>query len=182
MRVLVPFSTGVEEIEFVAVVDILRRAGADVVTAGLGDLEVVGRSHIKIVADAMLGDVLHQAWDMVVLPGGLPNAYHLRDHVELKHLVQQVWQQGIVGAICAAPLALAAYGLTQDKKVTSYPAIQSVLSDMDDRLIYQKQAVVVDGNLISSQGAGTAVEFALVLVKVLFGSEKATIIREEIVA
>ena len=182
-RVLVPFSTGVEEIECVAVVDILRRADVEVCLASLDGEPVTGRSGITIAADAALADVKEDNWDMVVLPGGLPNAHLLRDDVHVKAVVQRLHDQHkAIAAICAAPTVLAAYGITDGRKVTSYPAFQQEMEQRVPSSVYFDEAVVEDDLLITSRGAGTAVVFALRLVARLCGEEKAEEIRISIVA
>jgi len=182
-RVLVPFTEGVEEIEFVAVVDILRRAGIDVVMASLGGAAVKGRSNIIITADAKLADVADEPWDMVVLPGGLPNAYLLRDDGNVKSVVKRLRsQRKTIAAICAAPTALAAYGITEGRNITSYPAMKEEIQKLSPSAIYCDDAVVEDDFLITSRGAGTAVEFALHLVTRLCGKEKSEEIRQSIIA
>lgn len=182
-RVLVPFSEGVEEIEFVAVVDILRRAGVDVVMASLGPGAVTGRSNITIDADVELDDVLNEQWDMIVLPGGLPNADILRHDERVKTAVHRLRERDKpVAAICAAPTALAAYGVVEGKRVTSYPAMQEVMQELAPEAVYVDDAVVEDDFLVTSRGAGTAVEFALRLVAKLCGEAKAREIQASIVA
>ncbi len=182
-QVLVPFTTGVEEIELVAVVDILRRAGIEVCLASLDGRDVTGRSHITIKADAALADKTTQAWDLIVLPGGLPNAHLLRDNELVKSVVtRQAAMRKTVAAICAAPTALAAYGITAGKHVTSYPSCQQEMEQLQPSSVYVDDTVVEDDFLITSRGAGTAVEFALHLVKVLCGQGKADEIRRSIVA
>lgn len=181
-RVLVPFSRGVEEIEFVAVVDILRRAGLDVVTASLEGHEVTGRSNITIHPDAALADVKNEDWDMVVLPGGLPNAHLLRDDANVEAVVRRLRdERKAIAAICAAPTALAAYGITDGRCVTSYPACREEMEKQSPSAVYVDDAVVEDDFLVTSRGAGTAVEFALRLVARLCGEEKADEIRASIV-
>lgn len=182
-RVLVPFARGVEEIEFVAVVDILRRAGVEVCAASLDGLAVEGRSGITMHPDAALGDVMHDDWQMVVLPGGLPNAHLLRDDVNVKAVVARLRsERKSIAAICAAPTALAAYGLTADMRVTSYPACRKEMESLQPSSVYVDDAVVEDDFLITSRGAGTAVEFALRLVARLCGEGKSAEIRASIVA
>lgn len=181
--VLIPFTTGVEEIEFVAVVDLLRRAGLEVCTASLDGEAVIGRSAITIAADATLAEIVDQAWDMVVLPGGLPNAQLLRDDADVKKVVLRLYREsGAIAAICAAPTALAAYGVTQGRRVTSYPTFQHEMEALQPDSIYVDDAVVEDGCLITSRGAGTAVAFALRLITRLCGKQKAEEIRQSIVA
>jgi len=182
-NVLVPYTTGVEEIEFVAVVDILRRAGIEVTMASLDGHAVTGRSGITITPDARLTDVADREWDMVVLPGGLPNAHLLRDDPDVKAVVQRLRdRRKTVAAICAAPTALAAFGVTENRRVTSYPSTQEELETLSPSAIYMDDAVVEDDFLVTSRGAGTAVEFALCLVGRLTDPEKATEIRTSIVA
>ena len=182
-RVLVPFTEGVEEIEFVAVVDILRRAGVEVCMASLDGATVTGRSGISMLPDAALRDVMHEDWDMVVLPGGLPNAHLLRDDGHVKAVVERLRvERKSIAAICAAPTALAAYGMTADMRVTSYPTCRSEMENLQPSSVYVDDAVVEDDFLITSRGAGTAVEFALRLVARLCGEEKAAEIRQSIVA
>jgi 4-methyl-5(b-hydroxyethyl)-thiazole monophosphate biosynthesis len=182
-NVLVPFTTGVEELEFVAVVDILRRAGLKVCTASLDGATVTGRSGITIQPDASLTDVMQDEWEMVVLPGGLPNAHLLRDDANVKEIVERLRQQRkSIAAICAAPTALAAYGLIDGRRVTSYPGVKAQIQELAPSAVYVDEAVVEDDFLTTSRGAGTAVEFALRLVSRLCGQEKADEVRTSIVA
>jgi 4-methyl-5(b-hydroxyethyl)-thiazole monophosphate biosynthesis len=182
-RVLVPFTTGVEEIECIAVVDILRRANIEVCLASLDGEMVTGRSGITIAANATLADVMNENWDMIVLPGGLPNAHLLREDAHVKAVVQHLREQRkSIAAICAAPVALAAYGITEGLRVTSYPAFQKEMEQLALSSVYSDEAVVEDGFLVTSRGAGTAVAFALRLVARLCGEEKAEEIRVSIIA
>ncbi|GMQ99654.1 MAG: DJ-1/PfpI family protein [Zetaproteobacteria bacterium] len=182
-RVLTCFTTGVEEIEFIAVVDILRRADIGVVMASLDGKSVTGRSNITIKADAALPDVMDEDWDMVVLPGGLPNAHLLRDDANVRVVVERLRdERKSIAAICAAPTALAAYGITQGMRVTSYPACQEEMETLQPSSVYVDDAVVEDDFLTTSRGAGTAVEFALRLVARLCGENKSEEIRQSIVA
>ncbi len=182
-RVLVPFAKGVEEIECVAVVDILRRAGVEVCLASLNGAAVTGRSDIVIQPDADLRDVKDEDWDMVVLPGGLPNAHLLRDDANVRAVVERLRdERKSVAAICAAPTALAAYGLTDGLRVTSYPSCREEMETLQPGSVYVDEAVVEDDFLTTSRGPGTAIEFALRLVARLCGEDKSREIRESIVA
>lgn len=182
-RVLVPYSRGFEEIETVSVVDILRRAGVEVCLASLEGGPVEGRSGIVIQPDASLDDVMDQEWDMVVLPGGLPNAVTLRHDERVRRLISLISErQGWVAAICAAPTALAAYGVTKGRKVTSYPSCREDMEKLDPDCIYVDDDVVEDGGLITSRGPGTALAFALRLVSRLCGEAAAQKVGEEILA
>jgi len=181
-KVIVPFTTGVEEIEFVSVVDLLRRAGVEVCMASLDGEPVTGRSGITIAADAGLPEVMADAWDMAVLPGGLPNAHLLRDDVNVRALIDRMRaERRSIAAICAAPTALAAYGITEGMRVTSYPACKPDMEALQPSSVYVDEAVVEDDFLITSRGPGTATAFALHLITRLCGAETAARIRSEIV-
>lgn len=181
-KVLIPFTEGVEEIELVAVIDVLRRADVTVCAASLDGKVVVGRSTITLQADAALLDVMHDDWDMVVLPGGLPNAFLLRDDANVKAVVERLREERkSIAAICAAPLALAAYGITAGKRVTSYPACQDDMETLQPSSVYVDDVVVEDDFLTTSRGPGTAIAFALRLVAKLCNEEKAEEIKQSIV-
>jgi len=182
-RVLVPFTTGVEEIELVAIVDILRRAGVEVCMASLDGKPVVGRSGITLGADQHIQNSANTSWDMITLPGGLPNAQLLQENPIVKDIIcKHAAQNKTVAAICAAPIALAHFGLTANKQVTSYPSFEGDMQQLQPSSNYRQQAVVEDNNIITSRGAGTAVEFALTLVSNLCGQQQAEEIRTSIVA
>lgn len=183
MKVLVPFTTGVEEIEFVAVVDILRRAGIEVVTASLDGQPATGRSNITIAPDSNIDAAMEQDWEMIVLPGGQPNANLLCEDARVKAVTLRLKaERKSIAAICAAPTALAAYGVIEDQCVTSFPACQADMEALAPAAVYVDEVVVEDDFLITSRGAGTAVEFALRLISRLCGEDKSDEIRNEIVA
>ena len=181
-RVLLPYTTGVEEIECTNLVDILRRAGVGVCLASLDGAPVMGRSGIYIQADAKLSDVHAEDWDMVVLAGGLPNAHLLRDCPEIQDLLQETHRkQRHISAICAAPMALAAAGVIGNRRFTCYPSCeQEILQQQTAAHYISEQAVVCDGTLTTSQGPATAMPFALQLVRILCGEDKATAIQHEL--
>ncbi|MDX8402108.1 MAG: DJ-1/PfpI family protein, partial [Mariprofundaceae bacterium] len=120
---------------------------------------------------------------LIVLPGGLPNAHLLRDDARVRDLVRRMHaQRRQVAAICAAPTALAAWGIVDGRQVTSYPSCREEMEALAPGVVYRDEAVVEDEALITSRGPGTALAFALRLVARLFGEEKATALRREIVA
>jgi 4-methyl-5(b-hydroxyethyl)-thiazole monophosphate biosynthesis len=169
-KVLIPLAQGCEELEAVTVVDILRRAGVDVMTAGLESGSVRCSRGTVLVPDVLLDDVLEQTFDMIVLPGGMPGAEYLKNNVRVITLLKTMAAQGrYVAAICAAPMALHAAGLLQDKNVTSFPGVLDKLAGTHH---YSTDAVVIDGKIITSRGPGTAMDFALVLVELLCGKAK----------
>lgn len=168
--VLVPLAAGCEEIEAVTVVDLLRRAGIEVVTAGLAPGPVHASRGVVLVPDALLDDVLDRAFDMVVLPGGMPGSAHLRDDPRIMALLRSMAAEGRwTAAICAAPMALLAASVLEGKRATSFPG---VLDQLPGTHIYSSEPVVVDGRVVTSRGPGTAMDFALTLVELLAGKTK----------
>jgi len=167
---LVVIADGSEEIELVGVVDTLRRAEVDVTVAAVGDRRTVTCSRgVVITADALLAELAEDAFDAVVLPGGMPGADHLRDSAALAaRLRAQDARGGLIGAICAAPaVVLAPLGLLDGRAATCHPAF----FDRLDRSRRREDRVVVDGHLVTSRGPGTALEFALALVERRRGRE-----------
>ena len=165
-KVLVPLAQGCEEIEAATIIDILRRAGIDVVTAGLDTHPVRASRGLMLLPDTTLDAALGHDYDMVVLPGGQPGTDNLKADARIRNLLQQMAQQGrMVAAICAAPSVLAAAGLLDGRKATCYP---TCLDDFP-RVNLQSAAVVEDGKLITSRSPGTAMDFALALVERLAG-------------
>ncbi len=169
-RVAVPLAPGFEEIEAVTVIDILRRAGLEVVTAGLREGPITGSHDIAVTPDRSLDEIRSEDFDMVVLPGGIPGTDHLREDPRVLELLQEMARaRKYTCAICAAPVVLKAAGVVSGKAVTSHPVVEKDLGDLD----YRQDRVVVDGTVVTSRGAGTAMEFALELVRILVGAEEA---------
>ena len=177
-RVLCLMADGVEELELVAPVDVLRRAGAEAVLAALGDnLEVVGRNGIKISADAALGDLDADSFDLLLIPGGAAVAA-LRKDGRPAHLARQFADAGkAVAAICAGPLVLEDAGLLEGKRFTAHFSASNELPGAQTG-----ERVIEDGLIITSRGAGTALEFGLALVDHLFGEAKEEEITRAIMA
>jgi len=170
-KVLVPVADGCEEIEAVTIVDVLRRAGAQVTVASVDDLRVTASRGVKLVADRLVKECLDESFDLVVLPGGMPGAEHLRDSPELAELLKgQKEQRKLYGAICAAPaVVLEHHGLLEGLRATGHPSFAERLDRSQDA----DSRVVVDGGCATSQGPGTAMEFALKLVELLYDKAKA---------
>ncbi|MDD5180389.1 MAG: DJ-1/PfpI family protein [Gallionellaceae bacterium] len=168
-RVLVLLAQGCEEIEAVTVIDILRRAGIEVVSAGLDAHPVRASRGVMLLPDTTLDEALKHNYDMVVLPGGQPGTNNLKTDVRVLNLVRQMAADDrYVAAICAAPSVLASAGLLDGKSAACYPG---TLDDFP-RVRRQPAAVVEDGKLITSRGPGTAMDFALTLVERLVGKAK----------
>ncbi|KAG0495906.1 hypothetical protein HPP92_000597 [Vanilla planifolia] len=179
-QVLVPIANGTEEMEAVIIIDTLRRAKANVVVASLEDeLEIVASRKVKIEADMLLGEAIKIQYDLIILPGGLPGAQAFSKSEKLVDLLKkQAGSNGLYGAICASPaIVLEPHGLLKGKKATAFPALCSKLSDPSE----SENRVVVDGNLITSRGPGTAMEFALGIVEKLFGRGKALELAKQMV-
>ena len=169
-RVLVPLAAGFEEIEAVTVVDLLRRAGIEVHTASLDGPRVTGSHAIALVADMALDAAVADDYDMIVLPGGMPGAEHLKNDPRVISLLRRFAATGrFTAAICAAPGVLAHAGLLEERKATSFPGFLAADSAPGIRLC--DAPVVVDGKVVTSRGAGTAMEFGLTLVGLLEGAE-----------
>lgn len=156
-----------EEIEAIAPIDIMRRAGVDVLTASLeSGLRVVGRSGITVEADAFFKDVCRRNFDIVVLPGG-PGVHNLKGcEPVLEVLKKQAESGGLLAAICAAPVVLDTAGVLAGTMCTAHACVAESLGNCD-----QSKRVVFDKNVITSRGAGTAVEFALKIVEILSGEK-----------
>jgi 4-methyl-5(b-hydroxyethyl)-thiazole monophosphate biosynthesis len=170
-RVLVPLADGCEELEAVTVIDLLRRAGVEVVTAGLKEGPVTASRGVVLMPDRTLDEILGDDFDMIVLPGGLPGADHLDNDPRIHRLLQQMAEQDkYTAAICAAPKVLFNAGLLDNRKATAYPGI------IDGRIAAESllldQAVVSDGRVVTSRGPGTAMDFALSLIEHLLGADK----------
>lgn len=168
---LVPLAQGCEELEAVTITDLLVRAGIKVTTAGLDGLPVVAARGMNIIPDTQIQKIQDVQFDMIVLPGGLPGADHLRDNKILQAMLQQhAAADKYVAAICAAPKALAQAGLLENKIATSYPGVLDNLGLKNTQI--KNTAIEIDGKIITSRGPGTAMDFALKLIELLQGKEK----------
>lgn len=178
-RVLVPIADDSEEIETSCIQDTLVRFGAEVVVASVkpgGDLVCKMSRGLKVMADVSIDEAVLQSWDLVALPGGMPGAEHLRDCEPLISLLEKQKADGkLYAAMCAAPaIVLASKGLCGDG-ATCYPAPglrEKMSSPVDEQ-------VVVQGNVVTSQGPGTGLKFAIKLGELLYGAEKAKQIADE---
>lgn len=177
-RVLCLLFPGFEEVEALAPVDLLRRAGVEVVIASLtGDKLVTGRCEITVQSDVAFSDVMNVEFDLLFIPGG-PGTKAVRADGRAAKLAQKYAQSGKqVAAICAAPTVLNDAGLLAGKRFTSH---SSVVSELPASL--QSERVVEDGNLITSRGAGTAVDLGLALVRRLCGEAAAAEVAKGIMA
>jgi protein DJ-1 len=175
-RALVVLAEGAEEMEATITVDVLRRAGVEVVLAGLDGPDAVRCSRkVRIVPDTSL-DAASGDFDVLVLPGGADGARRLAESAAVGRLLREREQRGdLVAAICAAPMALARHGVYAGRRMTSHPSVAEIVSAHGKAL---EEAVVDDGSLVTSRGPGTAFAFALHLVERLCDKAKAAEVRE----
>jgi 4-methyl-5(b-hydroxyethyl)-thiazole monophosphate biosynthesis len=168
-KAVILLATGFEEIEAITVVDVLRRAGIEIIGAGIDSMSITGSHGIAVSADKRLSDVKHD-FDAVIIPGGMPGALHLHNSSEVNNFIKDMNAKGaLIAGICAAPsVVMAPIGLLDNKAATCYPGDQI---DFAKNTKYKDKAVVVDGNIITSQGPGTAMEFAFAIVEKLIGKD-----------
>ena len=174
-HVLVPLAQGCEELEAITITDLLVRAGISVTTCGLDENPVTASRGTTIIPDTSIDQVSEHNFDLIVLPGGLPGADHLRDNEQLQTLLKkQAHNNKYIAAICAAPKALAKAGILDGKIATSFPGVLDALNN--DNITISNKAIEIDGKVVTSRGPGTAMDFTLTLIELLEGKEK----REEV--
>jgi 4-methyl-5(b-hydroxyethyl)-thiazole monophosphate biosynthesis len=178
-KVLVPIADGTEEIEAVCIIDVLRRAGASVTVASVDKLQITASRGTKLVADTLITDCLDKTYDIIALPGGMPGAEHLRDSKALTTMLKSQQRKGrYYAAICASPVVvLQHHGLLGSRLATCHPHFIDQLK----KTAALMPSVVVDQMCITSRGPGTALAFALKLVELLYGREKASELKTNLV-
>lgn len=168
-KILIPIADGFEEIEAITNIDVLRRAGLDVVTAGIGSKTIRGDHGIKVETDIEIADADSDDFTAVVLPGGMPGAANLRESGALLKIIREINESGgLCAAVCAAPIVLEAAGILEGKDATSYPGFGEEMPSAN----YKEDRVVVDGNIITGRGPGVAMEFALTIVEYLLDAKE----------
>ncbi len=178
-RVVLFFAEGTEEVEALTPVDILRRAGAEVVIAGVGGTVLAGSHGIRITADIAADEINGGDYDMAILPGGMPGTKHLDASCDVERCLAEVSAQGgFLAAICAAPMVLGRLGYLAGKSAVCYPGFESCLEGAS----ISKSKVCRDGKVITAAGAGAAMEFALALVGALFGEQTEEQVRRSVLA
>ena len=178
-RAVILFAEGYETVEALLVVDLLRRGGVEVTMASITEDEFVRSSHgVNVEMDAVLGEVDVLDYDAIILPGGMPGTKYLEEYKPLTELLTDFYQNGgKVAAICAAPGIFERLGFLKGRNATSYPSVMEQLKSARTSL----EPVVVDGNVTTSRGLGTAIDFSLSLIGQLEGSAKAEEIAESVV-
>ncbi len=179
MNVAILIAKGFEEIEAVTTFDILKRAGINVITVALDEKDVTGSRGLRIAADMSIGSLPASGLDALVVPGGYPGHVNLANNGRVLNLIREMNRAGKhIASICAGPLVLEKAGILEGKSVTCYPGTETGLKSGK----FSPEKVVVDGNIITSRGPGTAVDFALKLVEVLLGADTAEKLRSDLVA
>jgi len=180
-RVLVPLASGFEEIEAVAIIDVLRRAEIEVLVASLTDTALVkGANGISIETDLHIKSIQSDTLDMIVLPGGWDGTYALADDENVQRILQEMDAKGkSIGAICAAPFALNKAGVLK-KNFTCYPSVEEQIRK--DGYQGDKAMVIEDENIMTSRGPATAICFALQIVKKLKGEETFNMLKSGLLA
>ena len=178
-KVYIFLADGFEDIEGLTVVDLMRRAGITVDTVSIKENKTVTTAHnITLETDRIFTETDFSDADLLVLPGGMPGTKYLGEYKPLTDLVTDFYKKGgKVAAICAAPTVLASLGILNGKKATAYPSCMEGLSGAEASL----ESVVVDENVTTSRGLGTAIDFALSLIGQLLGEERADEIAESVV-
>ncbi len=176
MKILVPLANGFEDIEAFTVIDILRRAGIEVDIIGVPGNIITSKVGVRVIVDKNLKDVKVEEYDGIILPGGDPGYKNLEKSKEIIDIIKKMDERKkLIAAICASPSILAKIGLLDDKKATIYPGMEKLLPHPRD------ERVVIDKNVITSQGPGTAIEFSLKIVEYLSGKQKALALRKALV-
>uniref|UniRef100_UPI0040478ED5 DJ-1 family glyoxalase III n=1 Tax=Aliarcobacter sp. TaxID=2321116 RepID=UPI0040478ED5 len=167
-KIVLPISNGFEEIEAITVIDVLRRANIQVITAGIESNNITGAHNIKIETDCKIEDINSDDFDMIILPGGLPNAFTLADNFTVQSLLKEFKdKKKKIGAICAAPYALHKADVLNEN-FTCYPSFEQKIRENG---YHSEDAVVIDNDVITSQGPATAMIFALEIVNLLCNEE-----------
>ena len=167
-KIILAISNGFEEIEAISIIDVCRRANIEVTIAAVEDLTTIGAHNIKIQADCKIEDISSDNFDMIVLPGGLPNAFTLADNEKVQSLLKEFkLKNKKIGAICAAPYALHKADVLNEN-FTCYPSFENKIK-IDG--YHKNDAIVIDNNVITSQGPATAMIFALEIVNILCSEE-----------
>ena len=178
-KIIVPISNGFEEIEAISIIDICRRAKIEVSIAAVENIQTIGAHNIKIEADCKIEDVNSNDFDMIVLPGGLPNAFTLAQNERVQFLLKEFKQKNKkIAAICAAPYALHTANVLNEN-YTCYPSFEHKIKLNGYK---ENDSVVIDKDIITSRGPATAMEFALEIVRTLRSKEIYTDVKNSLLA
>ena len=177
MEVVVFLADGFEETEALCPVDVMRRAGITVITAGVGGKEIKSSHGVRVTADCDIEELENRGYNAVFCPGGMPGSVNLSQSWKVNEIIVKTAQTGIVAAICAAPaVVLAPLGLLNGKKATCFPGCASYAPDIP----FTGDGVDVDGNIVTGKSAGWAFDLGLKLVEMLVSKEKAEEVQKSI--
>ncbi|MBU2590846.1 MAG: DJ-1/PfpI family protein [Nitrospinae bacterium] len=178
-KALVILAPGFEDIEALTAVDILRRGGIEVTLAGTIDGPIKGRCGIMVLTDEAIDISLNRNYEAIILPGGAEGTENLKRDQRVADLVKRHHSEGkLIAAICAAPTILSVLGLTKGKRLTSHPSFSKEFKEA----VYSEERVVVDGNMVTSRGPGTAMEFAFKILELLLGPGKVAEVNKGVLA
>jgi len=178
-KMLVPLAEGFEEIEAITIIDVCRRGGIDVTVAGVTGITIKGGQGIEVSADCLLDSLNIDNFDMITLPGGLAGTLVLSESENVQSILKQMKEQGkYIGAICAAPLALHTADVLNND-FTCYPSIENQIR-LDG--YHHDQSTIIDGKVMTSLGVGTAIDFALKIVRQLQGESSFEQLKKSILA
>ena len=169
-------SNGTEEVEALIPVDVLRRAGVEILMVSTTGEQIVTTAHgVNIVADAMIEDIDVSDADLLMIPGGLPGAENLCNHPLVREAIKKQNDAGkLVSAICAGPMIFGSLGISDGKRCTCYPGFEDYLTGAT----YTGELVTVDGNVITGEGPAASFEYAYTLCEMLCGAATADALRE----
>jgi len=177
--ILIHLATGFEETEAVTIIDVLRRANLDVTIVSItGSLEVTGAHNIIIGADQLYDEANYTTATMIILPGGMPGTTNLQNHTGLTGQLKKFYKEKkFIAAICAAPMILGSLGFLQNRKAVCYPGFESKLTGAT----VLNTPFIVDENIVTGRGVGTALAFSLEIVRLLKGEQLASELRTVLV-
>lgn len=177
-NILLAVANGIEELEAVTIIDVLRRANVGVRIASIEEREICGANGIKIIADSEFSDEVIENYDAIVLPGGSEGAKRFQNYPPLINALKGFMQKGqLIAAICASPaLVFAHHGLLDSKKATCYPSFRDQIKN------FVNERLVIDHNVVTSQGPGTALLFALSLARLLSDEKTANAVKNSMLA
>lgn len=179
-RAIVILAPGFEEIEAVTPIDVLRRANIEVKVAGIGSDLIKGARGVTYMADTLLSNIDYMQYDALIIPGGMPGSSNIAASTKATEVITFMNDQNkLIAALCAAPaVVLAPLGILNNKQATCYPGCEA---DFNRSTTHRTDNVVVDGNIITSKGAGTALDFSLEIVKHLVSEETANTLSKALV-
>ena len=176
MKAIVPLAPGFEEIEAVTIIDVLRRADIETISAGVGSESVKGAHSITVKPDSLIEKLSPDDFSVIILPGGMPGSKNLMNSQVVINFINTLYNKGgYACAVCAAPIVLAKAGILKGKRVTCFPGYESLLQDAN----IIPDPVVIDERIITGKGPGCAIAFILAIIETLKGHESFTKLKDD---